>query len=103
MIDQLLRPKVAFWTGVVLTLISFLVFNFLLPALYLAIQSIDFPMTQQFVGALAAGVDSLGQLARLIGPVLIVGALILLKLDRLSAAGAFPSTAQPHSGDAVRD
>ncbi|MGV8859120.1 hypothetical protein [Rhodoglobus sp.] len=85
MIDQLLRPKVAFWAGAALTLASFIVFNFLLPALYLAIQSIYFPMTQQFVGALTAGVESLGQLARLFGPALVVGALILLKIERAAA------------------
>lgn len=86
MINQLLRPKVAFWTGFSLTLASFIVFNFLLPALYLAVQSISFPMTQEFVGALAAGLEALGQLARLFGPVLVVAALILLKIERVSIA-----------------
>ncbi|MBH0010034.1 hypothetical protein [Salinibacterium sp. SWN1162] len=82
MIDQLLRPKIAFWAGVALTAISFIVFDFIIPALYLGVQAINFPMTQQFVGVLTSGVESLGQLARLIGPVLIVGALVMLKIER---------------------
>ena len=38
MIDQLLRPKIAFWTGAGLTIASFVVFNFLVPPLYGAVQ-----------------------------------------------------------------
>ncbi|MEV8254810.1 hypothetical protein AB0O95_12695 [Rhodoglobus sp. NPDC076762] len=84
MIDKLLRPKIAFWTGVALTLASLIVFNFLLPTLYLALEGINFPMTQQFVGVLTSGLDTIGQLARMFGPLLIVGALIMLKIERSS-------------------
>ncbi|MEH6780948.1 MAG: hypothetical protein V7618_05215 [Rhodoglobus sp.] len=85
MIDQLLRPKIAFWTGAGLTIASFVVFNFLVPPLYGAVQSVNFPMAQQFVGLLVSGFESLGQLARLFGPVLVVGALVMLKIERSSA------------------
>ena len=86
MIDQLLRPKIAFWAGAALTLASFIVFNFFLPTLYLVIEGINFPMTQQFVGILTSGLDTIGQLARMFGPLLIVGALVMLKIERSSGA-----------------
>ena len=85
MIDQLLRPKIAFWTGLGLLIVGFILGSFVIPGLYLAAQSIGFPLASQFAGGLASGVEFLTQIARLVGPVLMVGALILLKIERTSA------------------
>jgi hypothetical protein len=86
MIDQLLRPKIAFWTGLGLLIVGFILGNFVIPNLYWAAQSIGFPLASQLASVLAEGVEFLTQIARLVGPVLIVGALILLKIERTSAA-----------------
>jgi len=85
MIDQLLRPKVAFWTGLGLLIVGFIFATFVTPNLYWAAQSIGFPLASQFASALASGVEFLTQVAVRVGPVLIVGALILLKIERMAA------------------
>lgn len=90
MISQLLRPKVAFWTGLGLLLVGYILGNFVIPNLYWAAQSIGFPLASQFASGLAAGVEFLTHIARLVGPVLIVGALILLKIERMPATTPRP-------------
>lgn len=86
MIDQLLHPKIAFWTGLGLLIVGFILGNFVIPNLYWAAQSIGFPLASQFASGLAGGVEFLTQIARLVGPVLIVGALVMLKIERSSGA-----------------
>jgi len=85
MIDQLLRPKIAFWTGLALVGASIFLGAFVLPSLYTALQSIGYSVAWQVVNSFVSGVDMIAQIARLFGPMLIVGALILLKIERVSA------------------
>lgn len=85
MIDQLLRPKVAFWSGIVLLIVAFILGTFVNTPLALAAHSIGFPLASLFASILASGFDALTRIAGLVGPVLIVGALILLKIERMSA------------------
>ena len=85
MINQLLRPKIAFWTGLGLLIVGFIFGTFVTPNLYWAAQSIGFPLASQFASGLASGFEFLTQIARLVGPVLMVGALVLLKIERTTA------------------
>lgn len=85
MINQLLRPKIAFWTGLGLLILGFILGAFVIPGLYLAAQSIGYPLASQFATSIGTGIDFLTQVARLVGPVLMVGALILLKIERTSS------------------
>ncbi|MGV8913061.1 MAG: hypothetical protein ACOH14_10655 [Rhodoglobus sp.] len=85
MIDQLLRPKVAFWTGLGLLILGHILATFVTGSLYWAAQSIGFPLASQFANGLASGFEFLTRVAVLIGPALIVGALIMLKIERTSA------------------
>ena len=86
MIDQLLRPKVAFWAGLGLMVVGWILGNYITSSLYWAAQSIGFPLASQFAGGLAGGFEFLTTVAYRVGPVLIVGALVMLKIERTSAA-----------------
>lgn len=86
MIDQLLRPKVAFWTGLGLLVAGSILSTYVTSNLYWAAQSIGFPLASQFAGGLAGGFEFLTQVAARVGPVLIVGALVMLKIERSAGA-----------------
>ncbi|QYH36719.1 hypothetical protein [Salinibacterium sp. M195] len=99
MIDKLLRPKIALWVGLAFTGVSFILGALVLPALYGALQSFGYAAASQIVNSLISGVDMIAQIARLFGPMLIVGALILLKIERTAATGTLRSEAVPQSSE----
>jgi len=85
MINQLLRPKVAFLTGLGLLVVGQIFSTFVIGGLYWAAQSIGFPLASQFASGLVGGVDTIMRIAIIIGPALIVGSLIMLKIERVAA------------------
>jgi len=99
MIDQFLRPKIVFLVGLSSIALSLVYDTFLSSPFLWAAESIGYPLASQFTQALVQGIAMLSWTARLLGPALIAASLVLLKLDRMSAAGAI----RPVQNDATPD
>jgi len=103
MLDQLLRPKVAFLVGIGLLLVGFLFEVAVYPAAIYAAQSIGYPLASDFAQGLVQIVSTVSWIIRFVAPALIAASLVLLKLDRLSAAGTFRPTQTGATHDEARD
>ena len=60
--------------------------SILVPNLYSAEQTVEFPPTAEFIRVLTRGAEFLAWITQAIRPSLMVASLILLKIDRMSEA-----------------